>query len=130
MNDLTQEQQEQVAQIEEILKKGIERFEKPFHCSPLKIQVKFQWQGDKVQYIMCIDKEPKNTVTLKQLIGWNIYNGKVEKTIGRLLNKLAIENEIEFSDVRIMAFYGDHIKLVLMNKTTVISDVKTEELLN
>lgn len=130
MNTITEQQAEQIEQIEDVLKKGIERFEKPYHCSPLKIQIKFQWENDEVQYMMCVDQQPKNTVTLKQLIGWNVYNGKVEKIIGKLLNKLAVGNGIEFTDVRVMAFYGENIRLVLMNKTVIVRDVETAELLN
>lgn len=128
-NNIMENEQSEL-RIEKMIKTAIEKFEKPFHVTPLRIQLVFRLQEEKVLYILYVDKQPKNTVTLKQLIGWNLYNGKVDKMIGELLRRTAITNNIDKDDIRIMAEYGEEVKLKMMNKTEEVRELTPEELLN
>lgn len=119
-------------QINAVIRKGLQRFEKPYQVPAEKIQIVFTLAEGKVQYIMCIDQKRTNTVTLKQLIGANVYNPLVESKIKALLEKYSRENSAKAEGLNILAGMKaeDHVYYALRQNEEIIRAIDPGELSN
>lgn len=110
-------------QVLEIISKGIMRFEKPYDEKAENIQLVFSINDkNQVNYVTCVNQAPRNTVTLKDLIGNNIYNVLVNTHIKKLLEKFAQQNNLPKSDINLMAGLNaqNEVYVNLRNKNTLI----------
>lgn len=100
--------------IRDLLAKGISRFEKPYGTASTRIQlVMYIDAHETVQYITCIDTEPKNTVQLKDLIGRNIYNPMVAGHIKKLITTMAQKHGSAPREINLMVDIDNENQVVV-----------------
>lgn len=114
--------------VDKIILRAISKFAVEYAETVDKIQVIFRLNQDgEVDYITCVNKKMRHTVKLKQLIGWNFYNGIVDDKICVLLNRVNQESPGSY----VMAgLEGINIYYRLYNITGhKIRDIDADELL-
>lgn len=120
-----------IKQINDVIVKGIRKFTKPYGQPAENIQVVFKLdQDNKLQFVTCVNQQPKNSVTLQQLIGSNLYNMMVKSHIRELLERFGKQYPENKTEINLMAGVkaGDHVYVWLRKNNDLIRQLDPDDL--
>jgi hypothetical protein len=90
--------------VQDVILKGLAKMAALYQVATPLVKIGFSLdEGGCVRYITYIGEQPKNTVSLSQLIGKNMYNFMVASHIKGLLQRFSVQHGCEQQDINILA---------------------------
>lgn len=124
-----------IAEFEKVVAKAQDRFAKHLQTTPDKIQVVLGLNADESpRYILYNEYKPVRILSINEVLGVKIdllgKAGMVEMFLGKVLPKVAVENEIPKEQLRVLCIQKDEKQfLFVANGSQTVKEIQLADLI-